>query len=136
VLRSGADRDGPESVGRRGLHPPIHLQATRDCVAAEVTLQYTEAYTEHVPYPTNGVPTSRGGTHQAGFKVALARVVDDYGRKTGMLKEGEVLLGEHTREGLGRLCKTRAAGGAGAGKPWGARARSLRGLQKGHAVPS
>jgi DNA gyrase subunit B len=67
----------------------------------EVSLQYTDAYTETVKAFANNVITPDGGTHLTGFKTALTRVINDYARKNGLIKEKEEnLSGEDTREGL------------------------------------
>jgi len=67
----------------------------------EVALQYTDAFTETIKQFANNVLTPDGGTHLTGFRTALTRVVNDYARKNGLLKEKEEnLSGEDTREGL------------------------------------
>jgi DNA gyrase subunit B len=67
----------------------------------EVALQYTDAYTETIKSFANNVLNPDGGTHLTGFKAALTRVINDYARKSGLLKEKEEnLSGEDTREGL------------------------------------
>lgn len=72
-----------------------------DDVQVEVAMQYAETYTETIKPFANNVLTPDGGTHLTGFRSALTRVVNDYARKTGLLKEKEEnLSGEDTREGL------------------------------------
>lgn len=67
----------------------------------EIAMQYTDAYTELVKPFANNVLTPDGGTHLTGFRAALTRVINDYARKNGLLKEKEEnLSGEDTREGL------------------------------------
>lgn len=67
----------------------------------EIALQYTETYTETIKQFANNVFNPDGGTHLTGFRAALTRVVNDYARKNGLLKEKEEnLSGEDTREGL------------------------------------
>jgi len=67
----------------------------------EIALQYAEAYTETVKAFANNVPNPEGGTHLTGFRTALTRVINDYARKNGLIKEKEEnLTGEDTREGL------------------------------------
>ncbi len=67
----------------------------------EIALQYTEAFTETIKTFANNVLNPDGGTHLTGFRAALTRVVNDYARKQGLLKEKEEnLSGEDTREGL------------------------------------
>ena len=70
-------------------------------VQVEVSLQYTDAYTETIKTFANNVFNPDGGTHLTGFKSALTRIINDYARKSGMIKEKEEnLTGEDTREGL------------------------------------
>ncbi|NDD83886.1 DNA topoisomerase IV subunit B, partial [bacterium] len=67
----------------------------------EIAMQYTDAYTELVKPFANNVLTPDGGTHLTGFRSALTRVINEYARKSGLLKEKEEnLSGEDTREGL------------------------------------
>ena len=67
----------------------------------EIALQYTDSFTETIKQFANNVPNPEGGTHLTGFRTALTRVVNDYARKSGLLKEKEEnLSGEDTREGL------------------------------------
>jgi DNA gyrase subunit B len=67
----------------------------------EIALQYTDAYTETIKAFANNVTNPEGGTHLTGFRAALTRVINDYARKNGLLKEKEEnLSGEDTREGL------------------------------------
>ncbi len=70
-------------------------------VAVEVALQYTHSYTETINAFANNVFNPDGGTHLTGFRSALTRVINDYARKNGLLKEKEEnLSGEDTREGI------------------------------------
>lgn len=67
----------------------------------EIAAQYTDAYNETIKQFANNVFNPDGGTHLTGFRTALTRVVNDYARKTGLLKEKEEnLTGEDCREGL------------------------------------
>jgi DNA gyrase subunit B len=67
----------------------------------EIAMQYTDAYTETIKTFANNVVNPEGGTHLTGFRAALTRVINDYARKNGLLKEKEEnLSGEDTREGL------------------------------------
>jgi DNA gyrase subunit B len=67
----------------------------------EISLQYSDAYTETIKAFANNVLNPDGGTHLTGFRAALTRVINDYARKNGLLKEKEEnLSGEDTREGL------------------------------------
>lgn len=70
-------------------------------VQVEIALQYTDAYNETIKAFANNVYNPDGGTHMTGFRAALTRVINDYARKNGLLKEKEEnLSGEDTREGL------------------------------------
>lgn len=67
----------------------------------EIALQYTDAFTETIKAFANNVVNPEGGTHLTGFRAALTRVINDYARKNGLLKEKEEnLSGDDTREGL------------------------------------
>jgi DNA gyrase subunit B len=73
----------------------------RDGVEVEVALQYNESYLEHILTYVNTIPTTEGGTHLAGFRSALTRAINDYARRSGLLKNGDVaLVGDDVREGL------------------------------------
>ncbi len=73
----------------------------RDGVEVECALQYTDSYLEHMLTYVNTIPTTEGGTHLAGFRTAVTRAVNDYVRRSGLLKNEELtLLGDDVREGL------------------------------------
>ncbi len=79
----------------------FYVDKVVDDVQVEVALQYAESYTETVKAFANNVYNPDGGTHLTGFRSALTRIVNDYARKNGLLKEKEEnLTGEDTREGL------------------------------------
>jgi DNA gyrase subunit B len=81
--------------------PPFHARRERDGVDVEVAIQYNEGYVEHMLSFVNTIPTAEGGTHVVGFRAALTRVVNDYARRQGLLKEQDgSLAGEDVREGL------------------------------------
>jgi len=81
--------------------PPFHVRRERDGVEIEVAIQYNEGYVEHVLSFVNTIPTTEGGMHVAGFRSALTRVLNDYARRGGLLKENDQpLVGEDVREGL------------------------------------
>ena len=83
------------------LHPkPIYLQGEKDSVQVEVALQYTDGYTENIFTFANNINTIEGGTHLIGFKGALTRVLNDYGRANKLFDESYSLSGEDSREGL------------------------------------
>jgi len=79
----------------------FYVDKTVKDVQVEIALQYADAYTETVKAFANNVYNPDGGTHLTGFRAALTRVINDYARKNGLLKEKEEnLSGEDTREGL------------------------------------
>ena len=84
------------------LHPePIYVEGVKDKVSVEVALQYNDGYTENLFSFANNIDTVEGGTHLVGFKTAITRVFNDYGKKYGYLKENDKnLSGEDIREGL------------------------------------
>lgn len=84
------------------LHPePIYYQGIRNDVEIEVALQWTDGYSENLLSFANLIRTHEGGTHEAGFKMALTRVINDYARRAGQLKENQDnLQGDDVREGL------------------------------------
>lgn len=80
---------------------PIYFQKQKDNVLVEIALQYTDVYVENIYSYANNINTIDGGTHEVGFKAALTRVINDYGRKYNLLKNGTGnLSGEDIREGL------------------------------------
>lgn len=79
----------------------ISIDNTRDDVVVDVALQYNDSYSETILSFVNNINTIDGGTHLSGFRTALTRTLNDYGRKAGILKENENnLTGEDVREGL------------------------------------
>lgn len=84
------------------LHPDvIYLKAQEGDSIAEVALQYNDSYNELILSFANNIHTAEGGTHEIGFKNALTRVFNDYGRKNNLLKEADKnLSGDDVREGL------------------------------------
>lgn len=86
---------------RAKLHDPIYSRRERDGTEVEVAIQYNDSYLEHVLTYVNTIPTTEGGTHLVGFRSALTRMLNDYLRRSGLVKNGEVTLtGEDVREGL------------------------------------
>ncbi len=87
---------------REVLHEdPIYVEGQRDMIQVEVSLQYNDSYTENIYSFANNIHTHEGGTHESGFKSALTRIINDYARKTGMIKENDSnLTGDDVREGL------------------------------------
>jgi len=80
---------------------PIYLKGEKDGTQFEIALQYNVGYVENLYSFANNIHTTEGGTHEAGFKSALTRVINDYARKNNILKENNAnLSGEDVREGL------------------------------------
>lgn len=83
------------------LHDVIHFAAEKDEIEVEIAFQYNDGYTETIASFVNSIPTRGGGTHETGFKTAYTRVMNEYARKTGLLKEKEKNLeGVDLREGM------------------------------------
>ena len=80
--------------------PPIYVEGKENDITVEVSLQYTDSYRSNLLTFTNNIRTYEGGTHETGFKMALTRVINDYGHKAGILKSNETLSGDDVREGL------------------------------------
>ncbi len=78
----------------------IYVSGKRTDSEAEIALQYNDSYNETLVSFANNIHTPEGGMHETGFKTALTRVLNAYGKKTGALKEGDSLSGEDCREGL------------------------------------
>lgn len=89
------------NVGKEAIDDVFYVdRAIADC-NVEVALQYTETYTETVKPFANNVFNPDGGTHLTGFRTALTRIINDYARRNGLIKEKEEnLSGEDCREGL------------------------------------
>ena len=81
--------------------PPVYISGVKNGSTVEVALQWNDGFNESVYAFANNIHTPEGGTHLAGFRNALTRVINDYGRKAGMLKPNDAnLTGEDVREGL------------------------------------
>ena len=84
------------------LHPEaIFVEAEKEGISVEVAMQYNSGFAANIFSFANNINTHEGGTHESGFKTALTRVINDYARKNGLLKDQEPnLTGEDVREGL------------------------------------
>ena len=93
------------NFGKEPVHEDIfYAEKKVNEVEVEVAVQYTDSYTEQVKSFANNVFTPEGGMHMTGFRTGLTRVINDYARKNGLLKEKEEnLSGEDVREGLTAL---------------------------------
>ncbi len=79
----------------------IYIEKEKEDSVIEIAMQYTDSYTESIFSFANNINTQEGGTHLIGFKAALTKVINDYARKQGYLKEKDQnLMGEDVREGL------------------------------------
>ncbi|WP_370511973.1 DNA topoisomerase (ATP-hydrolyzing) subunit B [Lysinibacillus sp. BW-2-10] len=83
------------------LHDPIDIMGEKDGISVEIAMQYNDGYSSNIYSFANNINTYEGGTHESGFKTALTRVINDYARKSGILKDSDTnLTGEDVREGL------------------------------------
>ena len=84
------------------LYPePIYICGKKDNIVVEAALQHTDGYSENIFSYVNNIPTTEGGTHETGFRSALTKVMNDYCRRIGLLKDKDASLsGEDFREGL------------------------------------
>ena len=84
------------------IHPDvIYMKGERNGSVAEVAMQYNDSYNETIVSFAKNMATFEGGTHETGFKTALTRALNDYGKKSGVLKDGDKnLSGEDVREGI------------------------------------
>ena len=84
------------------IHPNvIYMKAEKGDITAEVAMQYNDSYTETIVTFANNMKTIDGGTHEVGFKSAITKVLNEYARRSGALKDGDKnLSGEDAREGL------------------------------------
>ncbi len=86
------------------FQPPVYIEGVKDGTTVEVALQWNDGFSETVYCFANNIHTPEGGTHLEGFKRALTRVVNDYGRKAGILKASDAnLTGEDIREGIAAI---------------------------------
>ena len=118
ILRDERDEDRKEKVfhyeggikefvtylnrGKSSLYDQVfYCEGIRDNVYVEVSMQHNDSYTENIYSFVNNINTPEGGTHLAGFKNALTKTLNDYARKSKLLKDSETnLSGEDIREGL------------------------------------
>ncbi|WP_419875938.1 DNA topoisomerase (ATP-hydrolyzing) subunit B [Candidatus Pristimantibacillus sp. PTI5] len=87
---------------REALHElPIYVEGSKDHIHVEVALQYNDSYTENIYSFANNINTHEGGTHESGFKSALTRIINDYARKSNLIKDNDSnFSGDDVREGL------------------------------------
>lgn len=84
--------------------PPFYVEKQVEKTLVEISIQYTNSYTENVQGFANNILTPEGGTHITGFRTALTRCINDYAKKSGLLKEADgSLTGDDVREGLSAI---------------------------------
>lgn len=87
---------------------PLYYEGEKDNVVVEIAIQHSTAYTENIQSFVNSINTIHGGTHVTGFRAALTRVINEYGRRQNILKENEEnLSGEDVREGITAIINVR-----------------------------
>jgi len=90
-----------QNKNKGALGDPIAIDRVRDGVEIDAAVQYNTGYLEHVFTYVNTINTVEGGTHLVGFRSALTRSINDYARRQGLLRNGDISLqGEDVREGL------------------------------------
>ena len=104
-MYEGGIRSFVEYIGKNKgekLHPDvIYMKAQKGDITAEVALQYNDSYNDLIVTFANNMSTIDGGTHEVGFKTALTRAINDYGKKCGIIKTNDdKLSGEDAREGI------------------------------------
>ena len=103
MLYEGGIREFVKYINRNKneLHPEvIYMSGGREDSECEIAMQYNDGYNEILVSFANNIHTPEGGMHETGFKSALTRVLNAYGKKVNILKEGESVSGEDCREGL------------------------------------
>lgn len=90
--------------------PPFYTERTIKDATVEIAIQYSEGFSENVRAFANNIHNPEGGTHLTGFRTALTRVINEYSRKSGAIKENEEnLTGEDVREGLTAVLSVKLA---------------------------
>ncbi|GIO28207.1 DNA gyrase subunit B [Ornithinibacillus bavariensis] len=83
------------------LHEPFYAEGQDQGISVEVAIQYNDGFNYNIYSFANNIHTYEGGTHESGFKTGLTRVINDYARKNGLMKENEAnLTGDDVREGI------------------------------------
>ena len=90
------------NTNKETVHPTVvHFEGQKNQVIVDIAMQYNTGYSENILTFVNDIFTEEGGTHLSGFRTALTRLINDYARNMGILKESEEnLSGEDVREGL------------------------------------
>ena len=97
--------------GKTALHKdPVYISREREGFSIELSMQYTDAYTESIFSYVNNISTIEGGTHLAGYKAALTRSLNNFAVKSGLIKDDRISLsGEDVREGLTAVLSVKVA---------------------------
>jgi DNA gyrase subunit B len=86
---------------REVLHPVVYASKEIENIGVEAAVQFTDAYSESIYSFANTINTIDGGTHMTGLRTAITRSINDYSRRTGLLKDADPnFTGDDTREGL------------------------------------
>ena len=101
----GGIREFVEHIHKtRGVDPisdrVIYFQGMQGDMFCEIALQYNDTYNDVILSFANNIHTPDGGTHENAFRTMITKVLNEYGKKFGLLKDGEKLVGEDVREGL------------------------------------
>ena len=94
---------------RQKLHEPLYLNKKTDNIEVEVALQYTDSYSEMVYSFVNDIKTIEGGTHVAGFRTALTRIVNEYAKANKVIKEEHKITGDDAIEGCTTILSIKIA---------------------------
>ena len=92
--------------GKTPIHDDIiYIEAQKGDTYVEIAMQYTESYSENIISFANNINTTEGGTHETGFKASLTRTINDYAKKSNIIKEKDnvALSGDDVREGLSSI---------------------------------
>ena len=85
---------------KKTYHQPIYLKGEENGLSVEIAIQYNDSFSENIESFVNVINTADGGTHLTGFKMALTRVLNEFAKKNGNLKENDGFIGTDTTEGL------------------------------------
>ncbi|MFX1250144.1 MAG: DNA topoisomerase (ATP-hydrolyzing) subunit B [Promethearchaeota archaeon] len=89
------------SEDQERINDPIYFEKERNSVVVEIAMSYTKSYTEQIYSFVNNIDTQEGGTHLEGFRSALTRTINNYAKKSNLLKDNEESFqGSDVREGL------------------------------------